>query len=144
MLKLYGEALKGFRRRTVVAVLLFALSGLAESVGIAALLPFLQGSLEGSSAFADRWWFGLEGRGLAIAALSVLVALGIIAAGLRYLADTSVYRLQATVEESLRMRVTAALLRMRWTDYLRLSLGDATKSVVTEGSEVGRGVQGLV
>jgi ABC-type multidrug transport system fused ATPase/permease subunit len=144
MLRLYGEALKGFRRLTIAAVVLFALSGLAESIGIAALLPFLQGSLEGSSAFEDRSWFGLEGRGLAVAALCVLVALGILAAGLRYLADSSVFRLQARVEESMRTRATAALLRMRWTDYLRLPLGDVTKSVVTEGSEVGRGVQGLV
>src|SRR5262249_15268404 len=52
--------------------------------------------------------------------------------------------LQAAVEESLRARITAALFRMRWTDYLRLSLGDATKSVVTEGTEIGLGVQGLV
>jgi ABC-type multidrug transport system fused ATPase/permease subunit len=144
MLRLYGEALKGFRRRTVVAVVLFALSGLAESVGIAALLPFLQGSLEGTEAFQGRSWFGLEGRGLAIAALCVLIGLGIIAAVLRYLADTSTYHLQATVEESLRTRASTALFRMRWTDYLRFSLGDTTKSVVTEGSEVGRGVQGLV
>jgi ABC-type multidrug transport system fused ATPase/permease subunit len=144
MLRLYGEALKGFRRRTVVAVVLFALSGLAESVGIAALLPFLQGSLEGSEAFQGRSWFGLEGRGLAIAALSVLIGLGILAAILRYLADTSTFHLQAGVEESLRIRASTALFRMRWTDYLRFSLGDATKSVVTEGTEVGRGVQGLV
>jgi ABC-type multidrug transport system fused ATPase/permease subunit len=144
MFRLYGEALRGLRRRAAVAVILFVLSGVAESVGIAALLPFLQGSLEGNGAFSDRSWFGLEGRGLAAAALGVLVVLGIAAAGLRYLADTATFHLQAAVEESLRARITAALFGMRWTDYLRLSLGDATKSVVTEGMETGRGVQALV
>jgi ABC-type multidrug transport system fused ATPase/permease subunit len=144
MLREYSEALRGFRPKASAAVVLFGLSGIAESAGIGALLPFLEGSLADTHAVGQPTWFGLEGRGLAICALGVLVVLGTTAAVLRYLADERTIRVQTLVEQSLRARITAALFQMRWTAYLRLSLGDATKSVLVEGAEIGRGVQAFI
>ncbi|MBM3673232.1 MAG: ABC transporter ATP-binding protein [Actinobacteria bacterium] len=141
MIHLYYEALRGFRRRTGFAVILFTLSGLFESFGIAALLPFLQGSLKGEG---NKEYFGLRGDDLAFAALVAVIVLGVLAAVLRYVADLRLYRLQADLEASLRDRMANALLQMRWTSFLRMSFGEAAKAVITDGQGVGLGTAGLV
>ena len=141
MLRSYLEALKGFRRATAWCILLFALSGVFESLGIAALLPFMETTIDESS---KKELFGLRGDDLAIAALTVLVVLGILSAILRYVAHSRLFRVQADVEASLRSRMTAALFAMRWTEFHRMSFGDSAKSVLTEGESIGRGVNSLV
>jgi ABC-type multidrug transport system fused ATPase/permease subunit len=119
----------------------FALSGLFEGLGIASLLPFLQASL--NNAHGDEY-FGLRGDELAGAALGALLLLGGAAAVLRYLADLRLYRIQANLEASMRQRMTAALFAMRWTSYSSISFGDAAKSVLSDGQQVGTGINGLV
>ncbi|MGH7291382.1 MAG: ATP-binding cassette domain-containing protein, partial [Myxococcota bacterium] len=141
MFRLYGEALQGFRRASATCVALFACSGLFESLGIAALLPFMQSSIGEES---NKKFLGLEGDNLAGAALSVLLVLGVLSAVMRYVATTRLYRIQADVEASLRARMTTALFGMRWTTFHKMSFGEAAKSVLSEGEAIGRGVNGLV
>jgi ABC-type multidrug transport system fused ATPase/permease subunit len=141
--RLYYEALAGFRRRAVACVGLAIASGLAEAFGIAALLPLLSGVLDERSDLGKEY-FGLRGDDLAIAGVIALVSLGVLSAILRYASDVAVIRLQADLEESLRERMTSALLGMSWPSYLHLSLGETGKSVLLEATQVGVGAQYIV
>jgi len=142
MLREYRDVLAGFRRRSGVAVVLLALAGLGEGVGIAALLPFLQGRLPVHGEHPS--YFGLSGNDLAIAALIVFVFSGLGSATVRYLAEASIGRLRGLVEESMRLRMTAALVDTDWIAFQATHVGDNTKAVLQEGGEVGRGVEGLL
>ena len=141
MLRSYLDALKGFRRKTAACVVLFAMSGVFESLGIAALLPFMESTIDEGS---NKELFGLRGDDLAIAALAVLMVLGSLSAVFRYIAHSRLFRVQADVESSLRSRMTEALFEMRWTAFHRMSFGDTAKSVLVEGESIGRGVNALV
>ena len=70
MFRMYFEALRGFRRRSATVVALFTISGLAEGLGIASLLPFLQGSLAVKGEKHE--YFGLRGDDLAADRKSVV------------------------------------------------------------------------
>lgn len=143
MFRTYVEALIGFRRFAAWSVLLLVTSGLAEALGIAALLPLLSSNLT-RKAGGHSEWFGLSGNALTLASVGALVGLGLFAAWLRYLGDNRSYVLSAAVEQSLRSRMAAALLGMRWTDYLPLTLGEGIKSVLIEANQVGVGTLALV
>ena len=143
MRRVYLELLTGFRRQAGVCVLLLAMAGLAEGLGIGALIPLLSGALNDPEVSRTSW-FGLEGDSLIAAALGVLVVFGLLASLLRYAAEIKVLHLQADVERSFRLRMTDALLKMRWTSYLRYSLGDTAKSILIEASQIGTGVLYLV
>jgi ATP-binding cassette subfamily C protein len=143
MLRTYSEALSGRRRLAAACVALLIFSGLAEAAGIAALLPLLSSSLS-PSAGGRQEWFGLTGDELAMASIAALLGFGLLAAVLRYFADSHLYRLHATVELSLRSKMTTALLRMRWTEYLQMTLGDGIKAAVLDGERVANGAYALV
>ncbi len=143
MLRLYYDALVGFRRRAAWCAVLSVCSGLAEACGIAAVLPLLSGALTERGEGA-REYFGLRDDDLVVAALVALVVFGLVSALLRYLADVSVINLQGDVEESLRSRMTTALLDMAWPQFLHLSLGETGKSVLIESTQVAVGAQHIV
>ena len=143
MLKAYWDALAGSRRLAAACVLLLLASGLSEAVGIASLLPLVSSRLA-TSAGGQSEWFGLSGDALVVAALGALVTFGVLAAVFRYLADSKSYALWCAIEYSLRSRVVSALIKMRWTSYQRLEVGEGIKSVLVEGERVGFGAYALV
>jgi len=141
VLKTYWQALVGFRRVAAACVALSAAAGLSEALGLAALIPLLSGSIAGGG---DTVLFGLSGKSLTAAALGALVVFGIIAAVLRYFADYKVLVLSQRLEQSLRSRMTAALLGTRYGTFMGFSLGDAVKLVLTQGAQVGIGAFALI
>ncbi len=52
--------------------------------------------------------------------------------------------LAVKVERSLRSRMVAAILGMRWTTYMGMTVGEGIKSVLIEGGQVGAGGLALV
>jgi ATP-binding cassette subfamily C protein len=142
MIRTYREVLVGFRRRSAFAVVMLALSGLGEGIGIAALLPFIEGSLRTRGQHVE--YFGLTGDRLATAALITFVVSGIASAITRYFAESRIEGLRGLVEESLRTRMTAALVDADWIAFQGASAGDNTKAILQEGAEVGRGVEGFL
>jgi ABC-type multidrug transport system fused ATPase/permease subunit len=143
LLRLWRAAVGRYYRAAVWCVVLAVFSGFAEALGIAAALPLLSGALKGKSDVAQQY-FGLQGDTLVAVALVALITLGLLSALLRYLADVAALRLQANVEESLRSRMTGALLNMAWPSFLKLSLGETGKSVLIEATQVGVGTQYIV
>jgi ATP-binding cassette subfamily C protein len=138
MLRTYYEALAGFRRLTATCVLLLFFSGIAEAFGIAALLPLLSTQLDSGST-EPKSYFGITGDALTIVAICALVGLGLLAAVLHWLGDGRSYVLAVKVERSLRSRMVAAILNMRWTSYMGMTVGEGLKSVLVEGGQVGSG-----
>jgi len=138
MFRAYFEALAGSRRLAAVSIVLLVMSGLAEALGIASLLPLLSSNLS-SSAGGQSEWFGLRGDSLALACVGALVGFGLAAAVLRFFADKWAYVVQASVERELRSKVTNALLKMKWSDYLQVSLGDGIKASIIDSTQVAVG-----
>jgi len=143
MVRAYWVALAGFHRSATTCVVLLMFSGLAEALGIAALLPLLSGNLS-SEAGGQAQWFGLSGDALTLASVGFLVAFGLIAAASRYLGETKAYTLAVSLERSLRSRMVAAFLEMRWTEYMGIVVGDGIKSVLMETTQIGAGVVAFV
>lgn len=141
MLNTYWEALAGFRRHALACVALASAAGLSEALGLGALIPLLSGSIEGGEA--DEF-LGLSGRSLAIAALLAIVTLGAAAALLRFAADYKLLVLSQALERSLRIRMMTALLGSSYSSYMRVSLGDSVKLVMTQGAQVGVGAFALI
>jgi ABC-type multidrug transport system fused ATPase/permease subunit len=139
MLRAYWDALAGRRRSAAVATVLLTLSGLAEALGIAALLPLLSANLT-SDPEAQSQWLGLSGDALTLTTVAVVVALGLLAALLRYAGETRTFSVAVSLERSLRARMVASLLEMRWTDYMGVVVGDVIKSVLVETSQIRTGV----
>ena len=138
MLRTYYEALAGFRRLAAICVLVLFFSGIAEAFGIAALLPLLSTQLD-SATSARSQYFGLTGDELTIVAISLLVGLGLLAAVLHWIGEGRSYVLAVKIERSLRSRMVAAILDVRWTSYMGMTVGEGLKSVLVEGGQVGAG-----
>ena len=138
MLRTYYEALAGFRRLAAICVLVLFFSGIAEAFGIAALLPLLSTQLD-SGTSAPTSYFGLTGDALTVVAICLLVGLGLLAAVLHWIGEGRSYVLAVKIERSLRSRMVAAILNMRWTSYMGMTVGEGLKSVLVEGGQVGSG-----
>jgi ABC-type multidrug transport system fused ATPase/permease subunit len=138
MLRTYYEALAGYRRLGAGCVILLFLSGVSEAFGIAALLPLLSTRLS-SSAGGQKEYLGISGDALTLLAIGALVVLGTLAAVLRWAGEGRSYVLAVKVERSLRSRMLAAILGMRWTEYMGITVGEGLKSVLVEGGQVGAG-----
>jgi ABC-type multidrug transport system fused ATPase/permease subunit len=143
MLRAYFQALAGFRRLATACVVLLLVSGLAEAIGIAAMLPLLSSKLSVGAGGRSEW-FGMSGDALVVASVAALVAFGLVSAVFRYLGESSSNKLYASVDKSLRSKMTTALLRMRWTSYLQIPLGDGIKAAILDGEQVGVGSFALV
>lgn len=138
MLRTYYEALAGFRRLAAICVLVLFFSGIAEAFGIAALLPLLSTQLD-SGTSTPTSYFGISGDALTVVAICLLVGLGLLAAVLHWIGEGRSYVLAVKIERSLRSRMVAAILNMRWTSYMGMTVGEGLKSVLVEGGQVGSG-----
>ena len=58
---------------------------------------------------------------------------------LHWLGEGRSYVLAVKIERSLRSRMVAAILNMRWTSYMGMTVGEGLKSVLVEGGQVGAG-----
>jgi ABC-type multidrug transport system fused ATPase/permease subunit len=119
--------------------------GLFEGLALISIVPLLSGEsgLGSSDRPARLELFGgvLEGRDLRTVALASFVGFGLLSAGARFVAERQGVRLTANIEESMRRRSTSLLLRMRWSSFLEMRLGDINTSMLAAGTQVGLGAQ---
>ena len=128
--------------RTVAAVALLAVAGLAEGVGTVTLIPVLEvigdeGSGSGIGAAVLR---GLSAVGLD-ATLETLLALIFFAmllkAALMWLAMTTVGKMVIALIRDLRMRLVRNLLRVRWQYLGAERAGSWAAAISTEANQAG-------
>lgn len=124
--------------RTLIIVLLLIFSGVAEGIGIVAMLPLLQ--LADPSAASDSGLaqaigdilvsIGLEPTTALLLALIVLVMS--LKAGFLWLATRQVGYTVAHVASDLRLRVISALLKARWAYFTSQSTGHLANAISSE------------
>lgn len=138
-----GYFLRAYPLRTVLLVLLLVLSGLAEGIGIGALLPLLElatKSVGPPSQFSRAVvtllaWVGLQPR-LPIL-LSLIVGGMALKAVFRLLAMKQVGYTVARVATDLRLSLLRSLLRSRWSYFVSQPAGRLANAVGTEAIRAG-------
>lgn len=116
-------------------------AALLEGVGLAALIPALDASLEARPQVGGFLlnWLPAAGPGRVAAALSAFVVLAVLASMSRFLAELALLRLRTSIEYRARETMSRALMNMAWPDFLALRLGDISKAQVMEGLQMGSG-----
>ena len=143
LIRTYRDAITQHRRRGGVFVILAVTAGLLEGLALATLVPLLASGGVGSSDPARYHVLGrvLEGDSLRAVALGGFVTLGILAALVRYCSERALIRFVAELEEGLRRESSSLLLRMSWSAFLTLRLGDLNASTLLVAANVANGSQ---
>jgi len=139
LVALFRELVLAYPGRTALALVLAILSGLAEGLGIATLLPLLGVILDPGAASAG----GLTQRLLAMLAvvgvqptigslLTFIVIVMLLKSGLYLLASTTIGFSAAYVGNDLRTSLTESLLRARWEHFIHLPPGGLATAVTAE------------
>ncbi|HET7320867.1 MAG TPA: ABC transporter ATP-binding protein [Longimicrobiaceae bacterium] len=124
-----GPILRAHPRRTIAVVLLMALAGAAEGIGLLTLLPLLASAGYGgdpSSLLSRTVAAMLRPLGPhpdTLVLCGVVVAAIVAKAGFRWVAMTQVGVAVAAVAAELRTRLLAALFSARWSHFAELPIG---------------------
>lgn len=130
-------------RRTIVTLLLLALAGAAEGLGIASLLPLVgllgpePGPAKGTSGKIADWLHsvGLE-PSLGLFVVILIVGMSLKAA-LTIVAMNRVGRAGADVATKMRLDLIDALLAARWSYYVRQPVGRFSAALSVEAMQAG-------
>lgn len=140
---------KAYPLRTAVLVLLLALSGLAEALGVATMVPVLEltvqapGDASGISQ-AVAAGLGLIGLEPTLAVLLLLIVGGMLMKGVfRLLAMKQVGTTVAQVSTDLRLSLIGALLRTRWSYFVTQPAGRFSNAVSTEATRAATSYRAL-
>lgn len=136
-------------RRSAITLILLALAGVAEGLGIASLLPLVAllgpdpAQPKGTSGTLAQW---LEGVGLE-PSLGLFVAVLIVGMGLKALltivALSRVGRAGADVANKMRLDLIDALLGARWSYYVKQPVGRFSASLSIEALQAGEAYNAL-
>ena len=135
------------RRVAILLIVLLAGSGIAEAAALTTLIPLINPTSVLSSDNLLSAWLrdrDVDPDELTRVALAAFVVLGLGSAALKFLAESAILRLRVGTERDMRMRLTEAMLRMSWTSFHVMRLGDITKAVVAEGNNASLGLQVLL
>lgn len=134
-----GDFLRAYPGRSALMIVLLSLAGLAEGIGLAALLPLVQELLLGEPPAADGFLartLGLVGLSPTLASLLAVIFAVILAKGLlKWFAMREVGYTTARVASSLRAELVGALMAARWRYYTGQSAGALTDAI---SSQAGR------
>lgn len=136
--------IKAYPWRTAVMVALLILSGLAEGIGIIALLPVLQVVMEdgGDSRLtrAVHGFLGIFGVAPTLGSLLVLMVFGIVLkSGFLLLAMKQVGYTVAHVGTDMRLRFLRTVLRARWGYFTSQPVGHFSNAISAEAHRASLG-----
>ncbi|MFQ5444825.1 MAG: ABC transporter transmembrane domain-containing protein, partial [Nitrospinales bacterium] len=148
MFKAYWQAILGYRRRAIILVLLIAVAGLFEGSALLTLGPIFQAG--SSQNFQESRFFelyrslGLDADNYLVFSIGAFVVLGFISAAITLAVGIFTVRFETQHEKSLRERLTRALIRMKWTEFVSLGLGDISKAILMESYYISFGTKNLL
>ena len=141
-LVLIGEAFRAYPRRSVLIVAAILMAGLAEGVGVAAVLPALSVAIGGASE--TELGRTVEGALTSIGIpnelhwlLLLMVAGFALKATLVFLAMQQVGFAGARITTDLRFRLIRALMNARWSYYIGQPTGVMSNALTTEAENGG-------
>jgi len=137
------EALAGYRRRAIFLVCLYGFSGLLEGVVLLTLIPIFQSgtpSAPGNQKLT-QWLeaLSLNPDNLLFYSLTAFIVIGFLSATVMVYSESALLRLKTRLEESLRKKLSGALLRMNWSAFHSMRLGDINKAILVEPSHAAQG-----
>jgi ATP-binding cassette, subfamily C, bacterial len=144
-----GFFIRAYPTRTALLVLLLALSGLSEALGVATIVPLLELTVQGpdsASGLSRALANGLAVVGLTptLAVLLALIVLGMILKGVfRLLAMKQVGTTVAQVSTDLRLALLEALLRTRWSYFVSQPSGRFSNAIGMEATRAASAYRAL-
>lgn len=126
----YLEVLKGTRRLAGIAVLVSAMSGIAEALGLVSILPLFQSSEPTLSSI--------------VPVLCLLGSFLIAAALLKFLVDVLISRVVVSVEFSARSQLIRLLVSAPWKRVSALGQGELAAAIMSEATQLSNGVFSLL
>ena len=137
-------------RRTLATMLLLALAGAAEGLGIASLLPLAAfmspGGGQPTKGISAKIAEAIESIGLepSIGLFVIILIAGMtLKAGLTIIAMSRVGRAGADVQTKMRLDLIDALLAARWSYYVRQPVGRFSASLSIEAMQAGEAYNAL-
>ena len=135
-------------RRVLLSLLILAGVAVLEAAGLMLLMPLMEllglGQIRAAGSLQGLWRKGFLSVGLTPSLEAVLggfVALLILQAAARRLADHLNARIEARYTLHLRDHLYGAMIRTRWQDFTRLRAADVTRTLTQEVDQVGLAVQ---
>jgi ABC-type multidrug transport system fused ATPase/permease subunit len=138
------KVLEGYRRRVIVLVCLYGISGFLEGLFLLTLIPILNSgvSSEKSNPKWNEWLeaVGLNPDNLLIISFSAFILLGLLSAAIMLFSERGLMKFRGDLDEDFRKKISNALLNMRWTTYHSMQQGDISKGILMEPSHAAQGV----
>ncbi|GJL54514.1 MAG: ABC transporter ATP-binding protein [Nitrospirales bacterium] len=137
-----GILVKTYPRRTAVILGAMFIAGLAESIGLLSLLPFLELTVgrdgEGRSELSDTYRVVLDSLGLDVTIpiiLAAIVILILMKAALTFFAMSHIGNVLAQMAAELRANLIQSALQARWSFFVKYPIGRFVNAVSTEVPE---------
>jgi len=147
-MRLMASFFRAYRLQTTLMLLALLLSGIAEGIGLSALLPLLNIALKtdasaaltgvpttSSGAFEDTVMGALDSLGIAatLGNMLLIICVGVaLKSVFLLLAQRQVGYTAAQVGTDLRLEMLRAVLRSKWEYFLHQPVGKLTNSLATE------------
>lgn len=129
-LRHYFALLKPFKLTAWCSVLVLALSGAAEALGLASILPLLNQVSPTISSV--------------LPVLAVLTMFLVISTMLKFLGDALISRITTSVEAKARRQLMERLVAGPWLQVGKLGQGEITAAVMSEATQLSNGVYALL
>lgn len=126
----YGKLLKTFRLGGFVSILVLALSGVAEALGLASILPLLNHS---DSTLSST-----------LPVLAMLTLFLVMSTMLKYFGDALISRITTSVEAKARRQLMERLVAGPWLQVGKMGQGEITAAVMSEATQLSNGVYALL
>jgi ABC-type multidrug transport system fused ATPase/permease subunit len=144
LIKNSWQALEGSRRYALFLVGLLGISGLLEGLVLITLIPvFNSGS--STEPLNSKWYsllefFGINPDNLLYVSLTAFACIGLLSSVLLLLAETSIFKFRTKLEASFRVKISKALLKMDWSNFHSMRLGDINKAILMEPGMAAQGI----
>jgi ABC-type multidrug transport system fused ATPase/permease subunit len=129
-LRHYSALVKPFRFTAVGSIIVLALSGVAEALGLASILPLLNQSS--------------PTIGSLLPILGLLTLFLVLSTLLKYLGDALISRVTTSVEAKARRHLMERLVAGPWLQVGKLGQGEITAAVMSEATQLSNGVYSLL
>jgi ABC-type multidrug transport system fused ATPase/permease subunit len=129
-LRYYLALLKPFRFAALGSIFVLALSGAAEALGLASILPLLN---QGSPTITSI-----------LPVLTVLTLFLVLSTMLKYFGDALISRITTSVEARSRRHLMERLVAGPWLQVGKMGQGEITAAVMSEATQLSNGVYALL
>lgn len=129
-LRHYSALLKPFRFAAVGSIIVLAMSGVAEALGLASILPLLS---QGTPTIDSI-----------LPILGLLTLFLVLSTLLKYFGDALISRVTTSVEAKARRQLMGRLVAGPWLQVGKLGQGEITAAVMSEATQLSNGVFALL